>query len=157
MKEISIFFERILQILDYYGIKSINSLAIERFKYDSSEKINRLKTPGTSPSFQILCDFANEFEEIDMRWFLTGVGEMIKSEENKEKQKKIAGIPVKIIDNNSMGFILDRYEALVSENALLKNENEELKQRIDKPGQSIPYIDNSLNLGTNIAAEPKNK
>ena len=64
---------------------------------------------------------------------------------------------IPVIDNTSMGFILDRYEALAAENALLKKENEDLKQLTVKSTDSVPYPENSAQLSSSIAAEPAHK
>lgn len=56
-----------------------------------------------------------------------------------------------------MGFILDRYEALAAENALLKKENEDLKILTAKSTEAIPYPEISAKLSTSIAAEPAHK
>jgi len=72
------FFERILKIIDYHNIKSVNSFAKEYLGYESSEKINRLKDTNKKPSFEILDDISNKFENIDMNWLLTGRGDMLK-------------------------------------------------------------------------------
>ncbi|GEM_PF-4334212 len=77
MELISNFFERIMQIIDYKGYKSINSFAIDGLKYASSEKIYRLKNQKNKPSIDILADIANQFEEININWLITGKGEMI--------------------------------------------------------------------------------
>lgn len=79
MKENSNFFERILQIIDYYGIKSVNSFAIDYLGYPASEKISRLKKINTKPSYDIIVDITNKFEEVDANWLLTGKGQMLKS------------------------------------------------------------------------------
>lgn len=71
------FFERISQIIDYYGIKNVSSLA-EILGYSSSEKLNRLKKDGSKPSIDILQDISNKFDEIDASWLLNGTGEMLK-------------------------------------------------------------------------------
>ena len=73
------FFDRITQIIDFYGIKSINSFAKEYLKYDSSEKINRLKDEKKRPSIEILEDISNKFEDIDANWLLTGRGKMLRN------------------------------------------------------------------------------
>lgn len=156
MKKNSIFFERILQIIDYYDIRSVNSFALDHLKYNSSEKINRLKSENTNPSYEILCDIANKFEEIDMNWLILGVGDMIKSKKIKENSEVVSDDGIKIVDNTSIGFILDRYEALAAENALLKKENEILKNKRSAP--AISYNDrlDSNEITISIAAEPKN-
>ncbi len=72
------FFERILQIIEFYNIKSVNSFAKNYLQYDSSEKINRLKKENTNPSYEIIIDISNKFEGINIEWLLTGKGPMLK-------------------------------------------------------------------------------
>lgn len=79
LKENSDFFERIIQIIDYKGIKNVNIFATKYLGYDAPQKINRLKKSENNPSFEILTDIVNKFEEIDANWLLTGKGEMLKS------------------------------------------------------------------------------
>jgi hypothetical protein len=84
-------------------------------------------------------------------WLFTGNGLMIKDDQKEDETS------IKVIDNSSMGFILDRYEALAVENALLKKENEDLKQSRGKFYDAIPYTDTPQKLSTSIAAEPAHK
>ena len=84
-------------------------------------------------------------------WLFTGSGLMIKSDLNVDEST------VKVINNSSMGFILDRYESLAVENALLKQEVERLNQSRGKDPDVIPYTDTSQKLSTSIAAEPAHK
>ena len=79
MEKFSNFFERILQIIEYYNIRSINDFAKNYLGYASSEKINRLKDPSKNPSFEILQDISNRFEEISPDWLLMGNGEMLRN------------------------------------------------------------------------------
>jgi len=130
MDKSSIFFERIVQILEYYEINSVNSFALDYLKYNSSEKINRLKKPNTNPSFEILCDIANKFEEIDMNWLLLGVGEMLKN--NTANSKPCESSDLKIIDQASFNYLLDRYEKLAIENGRLNAELDALKSGVRK-------------------------
>jgi len=96
MKENSDLFQRICQIIDYYGINSLNAFALYHLKYTSSEKINRLKKQNANPSFDILCDIATRFEQIDMNWLLLGVGNMLKDDTvNSESDMKY---DIKIVD-----------------------------------------------------------
>lgn len=78
MNKKSNFFERIEEIMDHYSIGSVNEFATNYLGYKSSQKINRLKDAGTSPSFEILSDISNKFEDIDANWLLSGEGSMIK-------------------------------------------------------------------------------
>lgn len=88
-----IFFERIKKIIDYYGIKSINSFAKDYLSYKSSEKINRLKGENALPSYEILHDISMKFEEINPDWLLTGRGEMLRkatpNAADSEKKDKV--------------------------------------------------------------------
>lgn len=154
MKQISTFFERILQILDYYNIKSINSFATEHLKYDSSEKINRLKTPGAAPSFQILCDITNKFEEIDARWLITGKGKMINTNEKREKKEEIfINSDINLTEDKTFLIFIDRFETLAYENGVLKEKVTVLEKEIENLPKKATYkIPKS---GSSIAAEPK--
>lgn len=75
-----VFFDRIQKIIDYYGIKNVNSFAKDYLKYDSSEKINRLKGKNALPSYTILHDISIKFEKINPDWLLTGRGEMLQTQ-----------------------------------------------------------------------------
>ncbi|MGL5912871.1 MAG: hypothetical protein ACRCZB_01810 [Bacteroidales bacterium] len=79
------FFDRILQLAECYEIKSINKFAKEYLGYSSSERINRLREEGNNPSFEIIEDIANKFEEINMRWLITGEGAMLREVPTKEE------------------------------------------------------------------------
>ena len=72
------FFERISQIIDFYNIKNVKTFACEYLNYKSSEKINRLKFDDNKPSFEIINDISNKFENINVEWLVTGRGKMIK-------------------------------------------------------------------------------
>jgi hypothetical protein len=98
-KEKSKFFDRILQIIDFYEIKNVKTFACDYLGYSSMEKINRLQKEGTSPSYDILVDISNKFEKIRLEWLLTGKGEMLKtsnffSSENSE----LITIPKSVLD-----------------------------------------------------------
>ena len=77
------FFERISQIIDYYDIKSVKSFACDYLGYDSSEKINRLKDQNKYPSYTILNDISNKFENVNAKWLLTGKGNMLKNDNSE--------------------------------------------------------------------------
>ncbi|MDR1343339.1 MAG: helix-turn-helix domain-containing protein [Prevotellaceae bacterium] len=84
----SIFFERISQIIDFYRIKNVKSFACDYLGYESSQKINRLKGENTSPSYEILNDISNKFENINPEWLLTGRGEMLRQTTTELEQPK---------------------------------------------------------------------
>jgi len=64
-----------LYIADIKGIKNIPELAVH-LGYDSAEKLYRLKRSSEAkPSVDILNDFTNKFEDLNIRWLLNGRGE----------------------------------------------------------------------------------
>lgn len=69
------FFERLHVICEINGIKNMQELA-RKLGYTSAEKLYRLeRDPNNKPSFQMLIDLSNLFEDLDMNWVLTGVGD----------------------------------------------------------------------------------
>lgn len=144
-----VFFERIQKIIDYYGIKSVNSFAKDYLKYKSSEKINRLKGENTLPSFEILRDISIMFEEISPDWLLTGRGEMLrnlssqpdecnKREENCEKcaeKDKLIQSMQKTID--TQGELIDCLQSMQD----ICSKTEEKKTQI---GTDFPSLSANL-------------
>lgn len=91
--KLSGFFKRLEAIMIHYNIASVNELAIKHLNYDSSQKINRLKKEGTSPSAEIIADIIEKWPEINANWLLTGTGAMIigipnKFEDQPRKEEK---------------------------------------------------------------------
>lgn len=82
MKNNSNFFERLDTLCQLKSIAGIPELA-KKMGYSSPEKLYRLKRtkPNSSelnnPSFDILVDLANMFEDLNMRWLITGRGEVL--------------------------------------------------------------------------------
>ncbi|MFE3847169.1 hypothetical protein ACFX5D_04200 [Flavobacterium sp. LB3P45] len=70
------FFKRILQLSENKGFKNISDFAKSGLLYASSEKINRLKKENNKPSFEILLDISNKFEDVNLNWLITGRGKM---------------------------------------------------------------------------------
>lgn len=127
------FFERILFLIDYYGIKNINSLAKDYLNYNSSEKINRLKKDNTFPSYEILIDISNKFEDVNMNWLLTGKGEMLinsNSLRNENSDVNITNEEIKNL-NKELDYRQREINLLNRESELNKRENEILKMEID--------------------------
>lgn len=83
------FFDRIVEIMNYYKIKSVNALAKKHLGYKSSEKISRLRRESANPSLEIITDITNKFEEISLEWLITGSGEMLSKDNNKNKETNI--------------------------------------------------------------------
>ena len=71
----STIFDRILLIIEKKGIKNVAELAT-MLGYDKPQKIYRLKQEEDSkPSYDIIHDFTIKFEDLNVRWFITGKGE----------------------------------------------------------------------------------
>jgi len=109
MKENTNFFARILQIMEYQGIKSVNSFAKDYLNYESSEKLNRLGRENSNPSYEILQDIAKKFAHIDANWLLTGEGEMLKtnrpiSAHNSSNLSKTAELEANSNDKGNNNF-----------------------------------------------------
>ncbi len=68
----STLFERITKIASDHGYKTLNDFALNGLKYQSSQKLNRLKDPNNSPSVEILTDISNKFEDVSLDWLITG-------------------------------------------------------------------------------------
>ncbi|MRG48966.1 hypothetical protein GFS24_27900 [Chitinophaga sp. SYP-B3965] len=60
--------------------KGLTTTAFTRIlQYSSCEKVARLfRVPGAKPSVDILEDIAKHFEELNLRWLITGHGEMLR-------------------------------------------------------------------------------
>ncbi len=101
MNDKSNIFERIQAFSKKKGYRSLNQFAKEGLGYASSEKLNRLKDPTKKPSFDIIRDITNKFEDFDVRWFITGdLPQVKKTIVNKNKSthdlktnKKKKGVP----------------------------------------------------------------
>lgn len=142
---------------------NIRSRILQYLEYKTISKYQFYKEIGVSNGFldkdgaigSDKCEkICYQYPDINLYWLVLGVGPMLK-EEIRDEIVPENTIPV--IDNNSMGFILDRYEALAAENALLKKEIEGLKKSRAKPVDPIPYPENKPKLSTSLAAEPARK
>lgn len=83
MKENTNIFDRILQIVDSYGLKNVNELA-DVLGYSSAEKLYRLnRKPDAKPSFEIIEDLSNKFDDLNIKWFVSGKGPLKSSDISK--------------------------------------------------------------------------
>lgn len=71
------FFERIMQIAEYKGYKNPSDFAKNGLNWQSSEKINRLKDGNKSPSVDMIVEISNKFDNINIKWLLSGKGNML--------------------------------------------------------------------------------
>ncbi len=115
---------------------------------------NVVGSRGGNPSFEVIQKVLTANANISADWLILENGQMLRNEIIKDI---IPNQSTPIIDSASMGFILDRYESLAVENAILKKENEDLKQSRGTSSDSIIYTDPSQKLSTSIAAEPAHK
>ena len=70
-----LFSERLEHLIKALGLKSPHDLAM-KLGYEHSEKIQRLlRSPKNNPSYSILQDIANKFDNVNPKWLLTGEGE----------------------------------------------------------------------------------
>ena len=158
MQEKSLIKKNILQFLEIKGITKYNFYQLTGITRGILDQNNGMSEENTAK-------FLACFPEINAEWLIMGIGSMYKIQNendincvNKEiRQEKKQEPSINFVDKNSMGFILDRYEALAAENALLKKENEELKQLTAKSTDSVPYPENSVHLSTSVAADPAHK
>jgi transcriptional regulator with XRE-family HTH domain len=104
---------------------------------------------GGNPSFEVVQKVLSANANISADWLIMGTGSMLRD----EKIEEIKELLIPIVDNSSIGFILNRYEALAAENALLKRENEELKQSRGKHTNTPPY--SLTEKVSQLAAEPR--
>lgn len=82
MNKNSNIFERIEQLADIKGYRSVTELS-KFLGYNSPEKLLRLGREGNkAPSYDIIADFTNKFADLNLRWFLTGNGEPLTGKSN---------------------------------------------------------------------------
>ncbi|MBO3698201.1 hypothetical protein [Roseivirga sp. E12] len=75
MSKESTFFERLLSYSQSKGVKNVSALS-EALGYDKPEKLYRLKRdPSARPSFDVLAGITKLFEDLNLRWLITGDGE----------------------------------------------------------------------------------
>lgn len=155
------FFERISNIMDFYGINSVKSFACDWLGYDSSEKINRLKKIGNNPSFEILNDISNKFDNINVEWLITGNGPMLKkNNQSKNDYSNLdnIGLIKDLIDkigelSVQLGEQTKENEHLYQKNMELQSKINELKEGMGDRWNKSPRRD-PVYSHPDIAAEP---
>lgn len=124
--------ERIIELAKSKGI-SVEELAIKIGMTYSSFKGSAKYTPINSDA---IVNILSLYYDVNADWLILGKGEMIKEETEKEKH------------GMNITPLLDRIEKLSAENALLKKENEDLKESNKKTGRST-------DVPLSMVAEPK--
>lgn len=76
--------KRLKEFIDY---KRLNSLTFSHeLGYNSSEKISRLfRNEGVKPSCDIIEDISNKFEDLNIDWWITGKGSMLKAQSSTKQ------------------------------------------------------------------------
>ena len=118
------FFRRILQLSEYKGFKNISDFAKNGLQYASSEKINRLKKENNKPSFEILLDISNKFDDVNLNWLITGRGKLLIDDDSVHEQNSTYGNSKDLDLIKSKDKII---ELLESEMARMKDEIAQLK------------------------------
>lgn len=127
------FYKRLIQLVDIKGFKNLNDFALNGLKYDSSSKLSRLKDDNKKPSFEIIEDIANKFEDLNLRWFLLGKGEI--------------NTGIEIPTENAVNLI-EKMKLLEEQNQLLKDNKEQMQEVISLYKEKIQTLENLLNVST---------
>ncbi|QEE49664.1 S24 family peptidase [Flavobacterium alkalisoli] len=98
-------YNRLLQLSENKGFKSVNEFAIKGLNYTSSEKLNRLKKENAKPSFDILEDISNKFEDVNLNWFITGEGKMLKIYEQNDEKTQVNEQSTEYVTGKSLPLI----------------------------------------------------
>lgn len=152
----SYFFDRLLQVFDYYNIKNVTSFACDYLGYKSPEKINRLKDGNNKPSYDILCDISNKFDSVDIKWLITGQGEMLRTAILIESIQSVSPPP-----NDDIITLLKeqlkekdtKIEIQAQEIGELRSDNRQLKEQIMGLDQQILKLSISLSKFQSTAGD----
>lgn len=126
MREFSTLKQRILEYLDLKGIT--------RYEFYTATGIsNGILSQKNGLSEENLLKFLKIYHDINFHWFLTGTGEIIdkNTDKNQIKRSNISMQPLRVIkqgNNNELKMICK----LAMKNALLEKENKELKKLLKK-------------------------
>ena len=126
MREFSTLKQRILEYLDLKGITRYEF-------YTATGTSNGILSQKNGLSEENLLKFLKVYHDINFHWFLTGTGEIIdkNTDKNQIKRSNISMQPLRVIkqgNNNELKMICK----LAMKNALLEKENKELKKLLKK-------------------------
>jgi len=131
MENISTIKERIFQFIENKGITKAEFCDKTGISYANFKGKSLLSELGGDKVAEIVSIYA----EISPDWLLTGTGSMLRSGTPQASSAPAPPAPTQTAaptpqapDDSSMHYIMQRYESLIAENALLKKEVEELKQ-----------------------------
>lgn len=143
--------ERIYQYID---LKQISKSDFEKKCGISNGYLGKMYSRNADIGESILIQVLENCPDISPDWLLTGTGSMFRSGTVAPAQASPAAPSPQAPDTSSMHYIMQRYEALVAENALLKKEVEELKQTRGTSITTPSYIVSESPVSSHLAAEP---
>jgi hypothetical protein len=161
MDKISPIKERILQYIDKQCISKVEFCEKTGISYSNMKG----KSLESEIGGEKLSEILSVYSEISPDWLLTGIGSMFRpldlmADQDinvQDKEVKDGKWQVSSATPHEFSYLIEKIQSLAAENALLKKENDELKQSRGKSIDTIPYSDISPKIGTSIAAEPTHK
>lgn len=124
------------RLKSFLQLKGLSTTAFTRtLQYNSCEKIARLfRVQGAKPSVDILEDIAKHFQELNLRWLITGQGEMLSGPAMHTELKAETALP-----EEDEYVIHQEYPSF-----RLQSSNEESMEKVSKPllGSLVNFIEN---------------
>ncbi|MRJ10477.1 hypothetical protein EDL98_05205 [Ornithobacterium rhinotracheale] len=125
MREISILKERILQYLDFKGVKK------SKF-YEETGVSNGVLSQKNGLSEDNLMRFLNFYSDINPKWLLTGEGEMLKTPAKQEEPVQQVAEPHATYNNTAhleekIAFLQEKIQLLQENKALLEDKVKSLE------------------------------
>ena len=145
--------KRIKQFIDFKGIT--------KYKFYQNTGITRgVLDQNNGMSEENTTKFLAYYKDVSAEWLIMGTGSMLKDQTISEiKCTKATATPpdpapASNIDIGTMELILNRYDGLVVENALLKQEVSDLKTSRGNNSNTSSYTVDSRKVSSHLAAEP---
>ena len=121
------FYERILQLVDYYG--DGNTTFFANFINCSESNIRSWKN-GTLPKLDMLQKIAKNCEKVSLDWLLIGEGAMLKNDESINKNQNNDAFDVKFLKEQNHELMMQIAE-LNKQIGRLENELQNYRQEYD--------------------------
>jgi transcriptional regulator with XRE-family HTH domain len=125
--------ERIKKLIESNGY-TINSFA-KFLGYGSSEKLRRvINEKDAYPSYTIIFDIAKKFETLNLKWLITGSGEMLDTVKEKIIYKTSQDDIDRLMDTHIiLANVVKENHELKEEIKALKNEIVQFKSSVKTP------------------------
>lgn len=139
-----------MQLCDSRGISNVQKLS-EFLEYKSPEKLYRLERDQTAkPSFAILLDIANKFENVNMNWLITGDGEMEVQEDGQQGISRVRLLEIiELIEDHEKEFMQLRQFRRLIERLATKEYIDKVMDEIKEIKKQISHI-NPARPGNNL-------